>query len=288
MAIRNLFEGRRRNRQPVETAFVIGGGGNLGAIHVGQLKALLERGITPDVVIGCSVGALNGAAIAGDPTLESVERLTEVWKSLAREDIFSSRSLGRGPWMFVRNGLSAFNDMGLRKLIDRLSFGRFEDAKVPFWVNATSLRTGLERWFHTGDVKLPLLASTALPGVFPPVEIDGDIYIDGGVVDNVPISKAFELNAKRVYVLDVGNFDRERPDPRRPYEVLLRAVGIARTHRFRIEQNLVPDAVEMTRLPGVDPGKLRYNDFRRSAELIEKAYEASAVVLEHQANDKPA
>ncbi len=279
MAIRNLFQQRPR------TAFVLGGGGNLGAVQVGQLRALLTHGITPDVVIGCSVGALNGAAIAGSPTLGEVTRLEELWKRLGREDIFPSSKLGRGPWMFVRNGLSAYSDHGLKRVIDGwLHYRLFEETTVPFWVVATCLATGREHWFHSGDVKRPLLASTALPGVFPPVPIDGHVYIDGGVVNNVPISKAFDMKAKRVYVLDVGSLERERPTPKRPYEVLLQAVSIARASRLRIEQENVPDGVGLIRLPGVDSGKLRYDDFTRSSDLIERSYRASSMFLERTAS----
>jgi NTE family protein len=270
MTIRNLFQQKPR------TAFVLGGGGNLGAVQVGQLKALLTNGIVPDVVVGCSVGALNGAAIAGEPTLAEVDRLAELWKRLSREDIFPSSRFGRGPWMFVRNALSAFSDHGLRAVIDEwMTYRLFEETKIPFWAVATCLSTGREHWFHSGDIRRPLLASTALPGVFPPVSIDGQSYIDGGVVNNVPVSKAFGLKAKRVYVLDVGSLERARPEPKRPYEVLMHAVSIARASRLRIDQENVPDGVQLIRLPGIDTGKLRYDNFSRSAELIEKSYRAS-------------
>lgn len=274
MTIRSLFGYRPR------TAFVLGGGGNLGAVQVGQLRALLEHGITPDVIIGCSVGALNGAALAGNPTLEEVERLTELWRSLGREDIFPASRLSRGPWMFVRNGVSAFPDHGLRRIIEGWMQHRvFEEMRIPFWAVATSLRTGLEHWFNSGDVIGPLLATTALPGVFPPVTINGEDYIDGGVVNNVPMSKAFELKAKRVFVLDVGSLERERHAPKRPYEVMMRAVSIARAYRLRIDQQNVPDGVQMIRMPSVDAGRLRYDNFTRSVELIERSHQASSAFL---------
>jgi NTE family protein len=270
MAIRHLF-----NHRP-KTAFVLGGGGNLGAVQVGQLRALLENGVIPDVVVGCSVGALNGAAIAGEPSLQEVARLTDLWTRLSTQDIFPSSRFGRGPWMFARNGLSAFADHGLRRVIDGwMKYRTFEETTVPFWAVATSLRTGREHWFHSGEIRPPLLASTALPGIFPPVSIDGHNYIDGGVVNNVPISKAFELKAKRVYVLDVGLLERERPDPKRPYEVLMQAVSIARASRLRIDQENVPQGVQMIRMPGIDAGKIRYDNFSRSSELIERSYRAS-------------
>src|SRR5581483_3909189 len=256
---------------------------NLGSIQVGQLKALFERQIRPDVVIGCSVGSLNGAAVADDPSLDGVGRLEQLWRSLAGQDIFPTSNIGqRGPWRFVRNGLSAYCDDGLRQLVEWLRFRRFEEAKLPFWVVATSLREGVEKWFNHGDVTGPLLASSALPGVFPPVNIDGEDYIDGGVVNNVPISKAFELRARKVYVLDVGNIERERPSAKRPYEVLMQAVSIARAHRYRMEREQVPEKVELVRLPAPDVGKLRYDDFTRSPELIERAYLASKAFLDQQ------
>ena len=282
MAIRNLFTQRPK------TAFVLGGGGNLGAIQVGQLRALLERGIRPDVVVGCSVGSLNGAAIAGNPTLQEAERLADLWRSLTREDVFPSSRVGRGPWMFVRNATSAFGDHGLRRVLAHwLRFSRIEDAAVPLWVVATSLRKGTEHWFSSGDVATALLASTALPGLFPPVDVAGELLIDGGVVNNIPISKAIELRARRIFVLDVGNLERERPAPKRPYEALLQAVTIARAHRFRIEREHVPDNVRLIRLPTVDVGRLRYDDFSRSGELIDRTYKASLAFLDHPAKAGP-
>jgi NTE family protein len=188
--------------------------------------------------------------------------------------------MGRGPWLFMRNGTSAYSDSGLRNVIKRWNhIERFEEAKVPFWVVATSLRSGVERWFHSGQLTPALLATTSLPGIFPPVDIDGDTYIDGGVVNNVPISQAIELGCKRIYVLDVGNLEKERPAPKRPYEVLMQAVSIARAHRYRYDRDHVPEGVQMIRLPAIDVGKLRYDDFNRTAELIERSYRASVAFL---------
>src|SRR5207302_9932897 len=108
----------------------------------------------------------------------------------------------------ARKSRSVHHNDGLRRLIDRaLTFERFEDAPVPFQVVATSLRTGRERWFSEGPLLDPILASAALPGVFPPVEIEGELFIDGGVVDNVPMTRAAALGATRMFVFHVGNFD---------------------------------------------------------------------------------
>lgn len=286
MRIRKSFQEERNDHLRVvpnvpHTAFVLGGGGNLGAIQVGQLRALIERQIVPDAVIGCSVGALNGAAVAASPTLEEIERLAGMWKNLGKQDIFPSPSRTRGPWLFIRNGLSAYSDQGLRRVLDRwMRIKTFAETSVPFWAVATVLHTGVEHWFDRGDIVQALLASTALPGFLPPVRVDGEDLIDGGVVNNVPLSKAYELGVKRIYVLDVGYFERERREAKRPYEVLMQAVSIARAHRFRTELNEVPDGVELIRMPLVDPGKIRFDDFSRSAELMERAYRVSAAFLE--------
>jgi NTE family protein len=276
--IREVWEHRRRP----ETAFVLGGGGNLGAIQVGQLRALLERGIVPDVVVGCSVGALNAAAVAGNPTPDEVDRLVGLWSTLTRDDIFPSSKLARGPWLFVRNGLSAFSSDGLRRVIDGwMHYKTFEETVVPLWIVATSMRTGLEHWFRTGDVRQALMASTALPGFFPPVDVDGELFIDGGVVNNVPVSKAIELGCKRIFVLDVGNHVKERKAPQRPYEVLMQAVSIARAHRFRVDLDHVPEGVQLFPMPAIDTTGLKYDDFKQSQRLIDIAYRTASAFLAH-------
>lgn len=277
--IRDLFAERRAPK----TAFVLGGGGNLGAAQVGMLKALLERGIAPDLVVGCSVGAINGAAIAGDPTLAGVECMWRHWAALDSEDVFVGARL-QGPWQLVRKGESLYADDGLRRIIGEwIPFDSFEGARTPLHVVAVSLRRETDVWFTSGPILEPILASAALPAVFPPVWIDGEAYIDGGVVNNVPVSRALRLGAERIYVLYPGNFERERAHPERPYEVLVQAFSIARSYRFKHDKIHAPDGVEIVTLPGVDPGAVRYNDMTRSAELMERAHHAAARYLEADA-----
>lgn len=277
-----VIRGRFRRTDP-RTAFVLGGGGNLGAIQVGMLRALLERSFVPDVVVGCSVGALNGAALAGRPTLEEVDRLAALWCGLRGTDIFPPRPLN-GPWYLVRKGESIFPNHGLRAMIERwLPYRTFEEAEKPLHVVATSMRTERAVWFSAGDVVVPLLASTSLPAIFPPVPVGGELLIDGGVVNNVPVSKAIELGCKRIFVLHVGNFDRPRPMPQRPLDVLIQAFSIARGYRFREDLDTVPEGTEMITLPGIDPGPLRYNDFTRSSQLIERGHHAAADFLDARA-----
>lgn len=269
--IRDLFA---EHRSP-KTAFVLGGGGNLGAVQVGMMKALFERGIAPDLVVGCSVGAINAAGLAGDPTLEGVEAMWRRWASLTSDDVFAGGRL-QGPWQLIRKGQSLYADDGLRRLITEwVDFETFEEARIPFHVVAVSLRQEAEVWFSSGPILEPVLASAALPAIFPPVWIDGEAYIDGGVVNNVPVDRALRLGAERVYVLYPGNFERERAHPERPFEVLVQAFSIARSYRFKHESTNAPEDVEIVTLPGVDPGALRYNDMSRSAELMERAHRAA-------------
>lgn len=270
-------------RQPVpKTVFVLGGGGNLGAIQVGMLQAAMERDIVPDVVVGCSAGAINAAALAAQPTLGGVEQLRTVWSSVG-ESVFGSSGRLDALRLLTHRGPALQPNEGLRALLESsLTHGRFEHLEIPLHVVATSLRTGRERWFFgSGDVVPAVMASAALPGVFPPVIVDGEPLIDGAVVNNVPISRAYELGAHRVVVFHVGNFERPRPLPKRPIDVIVQALSIARGHRFHLDTaSAVPEGVELIVLPGVDPGKLRYNDFSRSAELIERGRAAAATYLD--------
>jgi len=276
MAIRQF-----RRRPAPRTAFVLGGGGNLGATQVGMLRALFERGIVPDVLIGCSVGAVNAAAIAADPSERMVAELERVWNAIDGEDVFPSGRLS-GLWFLTRKGKSLHSADGLRRLLtDALPYEHIEDATVPLHVVATSLRTGRDRWFTRGPIVDAVLASAALPAVLPPVAIGGELFIDGGVVDNVPVMRALQVpDVTRVYVLHVGNFDRPRPEPKRPVDVLLQAFSIARNYRWRCEIEDVPDGIDVITLPAVDPGPLRYNDFSRSRSLIERGHALAATYLD--------
>jgi NTE family protein len=271
---------RRAKRHTPRTAFVLGGGGNLGAIQVGMLRAVMEHGIIPDAVIGCSVGAINAAGVAADPTLDGVRRMEQVWSSLQDDVICPAGRLSSLRLLANRNKSLQPND-GLRRLLETwLPFRAFEDAELPLHVVAASLDSGDARWFSSGPVIEPILASAALPGVFPPVTIEGESLIDGAVVDNVPISRAVALGAERIVVLHVGNFARKRAAPKRPLDVLVQSFSIARNHRFLWDMAHPPEGVELVVLPSVDPGPIRYDDFRHSGRLIAQGYSAAAAHLD--------
>ena len=274
--------GRRRPR----TVWVLGGGGNLGSVQVGMLLALADRGEVPDAVFGCSVGSLNGLAMATDPSPAGVEQLRRIWLGLDGDDLFPTGRVN-GPWLLLKRGLSLYPDRGLRKLVRSCApYERIEDYPIPFECVATDMTTGRARWFDAGPVERAVLASCALPAAFPPVEIDGATYIDGAVVDNVPVSRALRRGFERIVVLHVGNFARPRPSPKRPVDVLLQSFSIARNHRFADELARMPDHVEVIVLPGVDPGSVKRNDFSRTAELIQRAHASSAAFLDLRARNQ--
>src|SRR2546428_9152786 len=190
---------RRRTPAP-RSAFALGGGGHQGASEVGMLRALIEFGVQPDLIVGTSVGALNGAAIAAAPTLETVHKLRDVWMGLDDDRIFGG-SLFAGAATLVRSRTYLHSNRPLRTLIERLlPASRFEDLAVPFQCVAASIEKAAEHWFFEGPLVDAILASAAVPGVLPPVEIGGQHFVDRGIVDSVPISRAVELGAKEIFV----------------------------------------------------------------------------------------
>ena len=269
-------------------AFVLGGGGHLGAHEVGMLRALLEREIVPALVVGTSIGAINGAVVASDPSLETVDRLAGVWTEIAADEAFDGSLLGRiGTLARTRTHLHE-ND-GLRRLVRAaIPVDRFEDLKVPFQCVAASIERAAEHWFSSGPIVEAVLASAAVPGILPPVEVDGELFVDGGIVNSIPVSRAVALGARTIYVLHVGRLDRPLEPPRWPWEVAAVAFEIARRHRFLGDLAGLPDGIDVHVLPtgqaeAPNPSDVRqhlkYRDTRRITERIETAHRASAAYL---------
>jgi NTE family protein len=189
----------------MSTAFVLSGGASLGAVQVGMLRALYERGITPDFVVGTSAGALNGAFIASRPqSVETADELATVWRGVRRAQIFPPNPItGLAGFLGRRNHLVP--DTGLRALLEReLGFERLEDSAIPLHVIAVDLYTAREVRLSSGPAVDAITASAAIPGVFEPVEWGDMDLIDGGVANNTPVSHAVELGADNVYVLPAG------------------------------------------------------------------------------------
>jgi NTE family protein len=261
------------------TALVMAGGGTRGALQIGMLQVLTEHGFVPDRIYGASVGALNGVAFAGDPTRAGVERMTQTWTGLTREAVYPQGRL-HGPWLYLQQRDSVYPNTGLRKIIDEgIDFDRLEEATIPVEVVATSLTDGLERWFTYGPVAEAVLASTAIPALFPPVEIDGDRFIDGGVVNNVPIRRAIDAGATRVVVLLCAPPRYAPVTPRRPVEALLNALFISIHARFAREMSEIPPGVEVILCSGSEGGARDFDDFSSTQALIAQGREEASEVV---------
>jgi NTE family protein len=263
-------------------AFVLGGGGILGATQVGMLRALFEAGIRPDLVVGTSVGALNGAMVAADPQPSSIDRLAALWSSLSESEVFSGGLIGRARTL-ARNGTHLHSSAPLRRLIAQSLPDRFEDLQVPFQCVAAQIEHATAHWFDRGPLVDAVLASCAVPGLLPPVRIGDAHYLDGGLVHSIPVGRALRLGATTVYVLHVGRVEQPLHAPRRPWQVGLVAFEIARRHRFVEEMAAVPESTRVVVLrSGMDETplvSLRYRDTRRVAARIDSAYRASREVL---------
>jgi NTE family protein len=269
---------------PVSIAFVLGGGGVLGAVQVGMLRALLAAGIRPDLVVGTSIGAINGAAVAADPTEAVAERLFAMWCSPEANAIYGdsfARQLGR---FATRTHLHS--PVPLRRLLER-QFGAnatFADLVVPFQCCAASIERAAEHWFETGPLVDAVLASSAVPGLLPPVRLNAEHYVDGGIVNSIPVGRAVALGATTIFVLQVGRVDRPLRPPRRAFEVAQVAFEIARRHRFAREMAELPPGVAVHLLPtgsgsARDDSPLAYRNVRAAHRRIERAYQASREYL---------
>lgn len=272
---------RFRQRRPVELAqekiaVVLSGGGNRGAAQVGMLRALVEAGIRPDVVVGTSVGSLNGAALAHRPTPEGIDELEEVWLGLSRERLFADGRLTRA-WRLASRASHLWGNEGLAALIDTFGVAEFSELAVPLRVVATDLATGEEAVFTSGPLKPALLASCALPGLYAPVKHDRRLLVDGGVVNNVPVSHALAGPISHVYVCDTSA-DLDVALPRSAIEVILRAFAIARLGRARRDQARYESDPRVTFLPRVVDHRRPF-DFSGADTYIEAGYASARALL---------
>jgi NTE family protein len=262
------------------TAFVLGGGGVLGAAEVGMLRALFEIEVKPDLVLGTSVGALNGAMVARDPTPAVIDRLTELW-----QDASTARAISDRPFRTMRRAVSSGTHLYSsafmqQRLVDEFGELTFEELPVRFQVCAASIERAAEHWFSAGPLVPAIMASAAVPGLLPPARVGDEHFLDGGIVNSIPLGRAIALGADCVYVLQVGRIDRPLKPPQRPWDVARVSFEIARRHRFARELAEVPDDVEVHVLPARgtshrDDSLLAHRNFSQVRNRIEASYEAS-------------
>jgi NTE family protein len=247
-----------------------------------MLRALEESGVKPDLILGTSIGAFNGSVIADQPGAPGVARLAELWVEIAQTGLLQGSRFDR-----IKNAVTfqaALHDTSeMRALLGRVHSPerRIEDLALPFQCVAASIERAAERWFISGPLIEALLASSAVPALFPPVEIDGEHFYDGGLVNSVPLARAVELGASQIYVLQVGRIESQLRPPVRLHEAALVSFEIARRHRFTTAVDNLPPGIDLHLLPSGntvafdDTRQLKWRDVSATDQLIDDAYRAS-------------
>jgi len=250
-----------------------------------MLRALLEAGVVPDLVVGTSVGAVNGAFLAAAPTVATTLRLAELWRELSATGGVFSGSFGERVGTAVRSRTHLHGQGPLRRLLaSHLPVERVEDLAVPFTCVAASIERAAEQWFDRGRLVDVVLASCAVPGLLAPVRVGEEHYLDGGLVNSIPISPALAAGARTVWVLQVGRVQSPLAVPTRPWEVAQVAFEIARRHRFATDVANLPADVVLHVLPTGDEvpqglASLRYRDTRSTGARVDRAHAATAAYL---------
>jgi len=261
------------------TAFVFAGGGSLGAIEVGMLRELLERGEYPGCVVGASAGAINAAYFAGQPDGGGVAMLEALWCKIRRQDIMPFSMLGLLA-MILRSRAHLVEANALRQLLEKhLSYQRIEQATLPLHIAATDMLTGGEIVLSTGPVVNAVLASAAIPGVFPPVRIDGVDLIDGGVANNTPISVAVSLGATRIIVLPAGFACALQAPPRSVIAQAMHALTLVIARQLVRDLEFYSTRAQIYVVPPLCPLDVSPYDYTQCAQLIDRAAQKTRVWL---------
>lgn len=273
-------------RGPV--AFVLGGGGRLGAAEVGMLDALTAAGVVPDMVMGTSIGAINGAIYAAAPDPTGIDRLRTVWSGFDQSGLLTDGMVQRLR-TFVATRVSLHRSEQLLAMFDDAlpADAVIEDLAVEFSCVAACVETAAAAWFETGPVRPALLASSAVPGLFEPVKVNGRHHYDGGLVSSIPLSRAIAAGARTVFVLQVGRIERDLSVPSNLLQVAQVSFEIARRHGFTTLMDSLPAGVDVHVLPsgGAAPGpdglraNLQYRDTAGLEATIEQARVATVDCL---------
>jgi NTE family protein len=259
---------------PVKTAFVFAGGGSFGAIQVGMLQSLAAHGIVADMVVGSSVGALNGAFYAGDPTLGGVERLATIWRGLQRRDVFPISWRTVLGFLWRRDFLIPHD--GIRKLIeDHIPYRNLQDAKLPVHIVTTDIISGDSIVLSEGSTAEAIVASTAIPGAFSPIHYKDYYLADGAISSNTPIRVAVKKGAKRLIILPTGHACAAQAPPVGAVANALHALTLLISRQLVSElEGLGPD-IHYFVVPPLCPLVGSPYDFSRTADHIDRAIQAT-------------
>jgi len=256
-----------------KTAFVFTGGGSLGAIQVGMLRVLLSSGVKPDFVVGASVGAINASYFVGAPNAAGVATLEQIWSRLRRADIFPF-SLASA-FGLIRHQGHIVDPSKLRRVIEtNLLYSRLEDAQIPLHIMATN-QQGIGIRLSNGPAVDAILASTAIPGVFPPVNVNGEALMDGAIAANTPVRLASELGASRIIILPTGYACALKQPPMRAIGKALHAITLMIAWQLIYDLERMPENIQVHLVPTLCPLAVSPFDFSRAKELIELAAQST-------------
>ena len=266
---------------PRPLAFVLGGGGSFGAVQVGMLEALSEQLVFPDLVIGTSVGSLNGAVIPLNPR-GAANHLSHAWARITRNQIFPGGLLGQARTL-QRSKTHLFPNTGLAAVIaDFLgATTTFDALSLPFAAVTMDVATASPYVISAGPLLTALLASAAIPGIYPSVRHDGRTLYDGGVVANVPLVQALAMGARSLVVLDCTFPGHLLPAPESLAETVLFTAMVTMRSQTILQAPLVAEHIPVVYLPGPAACRCSPFSFDSTEPLIEEAYEAAISFLQH-------
>lgn len=271
--------------------FVLSGGGSLGALQVGALRAMQERDIRPDMIVGCSAGALNAAVLARGADADAVARAADIWRKVSTQIVYPG---GRftSVWRVVSGQDSLYDNRRFYSFLQEvgctpaLTFGA---SAVRLYVTATNLRTGRLHVFgdnRNDRILDALMASTALTPLHPPWEINGERYVDGGTVTPLPLRVALERGSTEIWALHTeGAAESTTPQPVRGVAAIIgKAVDTMLNLQVQHDLHLAEDArrVNLRHLRLVTPQPMRATDFAHADTLIDAGYAQAVAYLDQQ------
>jgi NTE family protein len=257
-----------------KTAFVFAGGGSFGAIQVGMMQALAAHGVTADLVVGSSVGAMNGAYYAGAPTLEGVRKLAEIWRGLTRQDVFPVSLRSFASFLWRRDFLISHDGVG-RLVEDHLPYKNLEEATVPVHIVTTDIVSGETVVLSDGSAAEAIVASTAIPGAFAPVVYKNRFLADGAISSNTPIRVAIQKGAERLIIMPTGFACAGQKPPVGAVATALHALTLLIARQMTVELQYLEPAIEYCVVPPLCPLVGSPYDFTRTDDHIARAIKST-------------
>lgn len=268
----------RDERSGKKTAFVFAGGGSFGAIQVGMMQALAGHGLHADLVVGSSVGAMNGAYYAGAPTLDGVRKLADIWRGLTRQDVFPVSLHSFVNFLWRRDFLISHD--GIRRLIEtHLPYRNLEDAQIPVHIVTTDIVTGETVVLSEGSAAEAIVASTAIPGAFAPVKYKSRYLADGAISSNTPIRVAIQKGAQRLIIIPTGFACAENAPPVGAVATVLHALTLLISRQMTTELEYLEPAIEYYVVPPLCPLVGSPYDFSRTEDHIARAIKSTEAWL---------